>query len=153
MGSINLKKENNNLLSEALFKKLMINLADKKQSLIFLNRRGYSPSLLCKDCGFFFRCPNCDVGMTWHKRDGSVKCKYCEFEDRAPDTCPDCGGINIKDIGHGTEKLEEQLKDKEAVIDETTQRIEDLLSAVRTELADGCSCTEEMSACSGEDSE
>ncbi len=108
---VDLKQEKNNFLSEALFKKLLLNLSDKKQSLIFLNRRGYSPSLLCKDCGFFFRCPNCDVGMTWHKRDGSVKCKYCEFEDRAPDTCPDCGGINIKDIGHGTEKLEESLQE------------------------------------------
>ncbi|MGL5955933.1 MAG: replication restart helicase PriA, partial [Brevinema sp.] len=64
----------------------------------------------CKDCGFFFRCPHCDIGMTWHKQDGQVKCRYCDFEDTAPHFCPECGGLNIKDVGHGTEKLEDSLQ-------------------------------------------
>ncbi len=104
------EKTGNTFLSETLFKKLVDTLAQQKQSLIFLNRRGYSPSLLCQDCGFFFKCPNCDIGMTWHKRDGKVKCRYCEFEDSAPNNCPECGGFNIKDVGHGTEKLEDSLQ-------------------------------------------
>ncbi len=107
---LKLEKTGNNFLSETLFKKLIENLANKKQSLIFLNRRGYSPSLLCKDCGFFFRCPNCDIGMTWHKQEGRVKCRYCDFEDTAPNYCPECGGFDIKDLGHGTEKLEDSLQ-------------------------------------------
>ena len=109
---IDLKEGNsgNNFISEQLFKKLVETLNNKKQSLIFLNRRGFSPSLLCKDCGFYFKCPHCDIGMTWHKGEGLVKCRYCEFEDRAPHNCPNCGGLEIKDIGHGTEKLEESLQ-------------------------------------------
>ncbi len=104
------EKTGNNFLSELLFKKLIENLSQQKQSLIFLNRRGFSPSLLCKDCGFFFRCPNCDIGMTWHRQEGKVKCRYCDFEDIAPNTCPECGGYDIKDVGHGTEKLEDSLQ-------------------------------------------
>lgn len=109
---VDLKKEKsgNYFLSERLFSKLIETLNNKKQSLIFLNRRGYAPSLLCQDCGFFFKCPNCDIGLTWHKQDGSVKCRYCEFEDTAPSLCPECSGLNIKDIGHGTEKLEDTLQ-------------------------------------------
>lgn len=105
------EKTGNNFLSELLFKKLLENLSLKKQSIIFLNRRGYSPSLICQDCSFFFRCPHCDIGMTWHKKEGLIKCRYCEFEDTAPNHCPECGGFNIKDLGHGTEKLEDSLQE------------------------------------------
>ncbi|SFB89814.1 replication restart DNA helicase PriA [Brevinema andersonii] len=109
---VDLKKEKsgNYFLSELLFSKLIETLNNKKQSLIFLNRRGYAPSLLCQDCGFFFKCPNCDIGLTWHKHDSSVKCRYCGFEDTAPSLCTECNGLNIKDIGHGTEKLEDTLQ-------------------------------------------
>ncbi|MGL4393860.1 MAG: replication restart helicase PriA [Brevinema sp.] len=110
---VDLRKEKagNTFLSKPLFTKLLETLNNKKQSLIFLNRRGYSPSLLCEDCGFFFRCPNCDIGMTWHKQDRKIQCRYCEFEDVAPDTCPECGSYEIKNAGHGTEKLEESLSE------------------------------------------
>lgn len=104
------EKTGNNFLSESLFKKLIETLHNQKQSLIFLNRRGYAPSLLCQDCGFLFKCPNCDIGMTWHKKDKCMKCRYCEFETQAPDHCPQCNSTHIKDIGHGTEKLEESLQ-------------------------------------------
>lgn len=107
---LKLEKEGNSFLSKPLITKLLETLSQKKQSLIFLNRRGYAPSLLCQDCGFFFKCPHCDIGMTWHKKDGMVRCRYCEFEDRAPSVCPECGGFQIKDIGHGTEKLEDSLQ-------------------------------------------
>jgi len=110
---VDLKKEKsgNNFLSGILFKKLIEVLNNQKQSLIFLNRRGYAPSLICPDCGFFFKCPNCDIGMTWYKKEHLIKCRYCDFNDIAPDICPDCSGIQIKDIGYGTEKLEESLQD------------------------------------------
>ncbi|MGL4562904.1 MAG: replication restart helicase PriA [Brevinema sp.] len=109
---IDLRKEKtgNTFLSKQLFTKLLETLNNKKQSLIFLNRRGYAPTLLCEDCGFFFRCPHCDVGMTWHKQDKKVQCRYCGFEDIAPDMCPECGSYEIKNVGHGTEKLEESLQ-------------------------------------------
>ncbi|MGL5253730.1 MAG: replication restart helicase PriA [Brevinema sp.] len=103
------EKSGNNLISPQLLKGLMSGLAEHSQSLIFLNRRGYAPSLLCQDCGYFFKCPHCDVGMTYHKSQASVRCRYCGFEDRAPSTCPECGSLDIKEIGHGTEKLEESL--------------------------------------------
>ncbi|MGL4388261.1 MAG: replication restart helicase PriA [Brevinema sp.] len=108
---VDLRKEKtgNTFLSKSLFTKLIETLNNKKQSLIFLNRRGYSPTLLCEDCGFFFQCPNCDIGMTWYKKDRKIQCRYCEFEDIAPDLCPECGSYEIKNAGHGTEKLEESL--------------------------------------------
>ncbi|MGL4367256.1 MAG: replication restart helicase PriA [Brevinemataceae bacterium] len=110
---IDLKKEKsgNYFLSEILFKKILTTLDNKKQCLIFLNRRGYSPSLICRDCGFLFKCPNCDIGMTWYKNDSRIKCRYCEFDHTAPSDCPECGGFNIKDAGFGTEKLEESLQE------------------------------------------
>lgn len=109
---IDLRKEKtgNTFLSKTLFTKLIETLNNKKQSLIFLNRRGYSPTLLCQDCGFFFKCPYCDIGMTWHKKEAKIQCRYCEFEDIAPTMCPECASFEIKNVGHGTEKLEESLQ-------------------------------------------
>ena len=105
------EKSGNNLISPQLLKGLLSGLADHSQSLIFLNRRGYAPSLICQDCGYFFKCPHCEVGMTYHKSQQVVRCRYCGFEDHAPNTCPECGSLEIKEVGQGTEKLEESLSE------------------------------------------
>ena len=81
-----------------------------EQALIFLNRRGFSSFIICKDCGAAPECVNCSVTLTLHKGAGRLKCHYCGFSVPVPDTCPVCRGANIKTPGIGTEKVEEELK-------------------------------------------
>ncbi|MCW8962993.1 MAG: primosomal protein N' [Gammaproteobacteria bacterium] len=82
------------------------------QVLIFLNRRGYAPALVCDGCGWIAECHHCDVRMTVHKRDGRLRCHVCSHETRLPETCPDCGGNKLVRLGYGTEKLEDVLQEK-----------------------------------------
>ncbi len=82
---------------------------DKKQILLFLNRRGFATVLICEKCGYVFECPKCDVSLTFHKKEGKLICHHCGFTEDAPNICPSCGSIEIKEIGSGTEKLEESI--------------------------------------------
>lgn len=77
--------------------------------ILFLNRRGYSTSLFCTDCGYAFKCPNCDVSLVYHKDRNCLKCHYCECVFPLPKVCPKCGSPRISYTGRGTEKVEEQL--------------------------------------------
>ncbi len=81
-------------------------LAAGEQVVLFLNRRGFAPYLFCRDCGFAYRCADCAVSLTWHKRRGVLLCHYCGFEEQVPDVCPKCGGHRLEDFGLGTERLE-----------------------------------------------
>ncbi|MEK6583339.1 MAG: primosomal protein N', partial [Nitrospirota bacterium] len=81
-----------------------------EQSLLFLNRRGFSPFLLCLDCGHSPECPNCSVSLTYHKGDGNLCCHYCDYIIKPPDTCSQCSGSRWKAFGAGTERVEEELK-------------------------------------------
>jgi len=78
------------LLSEKVRAGLQKNIEAKKQSLLFLNRRGFAHFILCPDCGFTFKCPNCTVTLTYHLRDRSLQCHYCDYRIRAPGDCPQC---------------------------------------------------------------
>ena len=75
-----------------------------------MNRRGYSSHAECRACGFVFTCPNCEVPMTFHKHDGSLRCHYCGAIYHMPEKCPSCGSGFIKYTGVGTQQVEEQLK-------------------------------------------
>ncbi|HAO92801.1 MAG: primosomal protein N' [Deltaproteobacteria bacterium GWC2_56_8] len=86
------------------------NSSKNSQTLLFLNRRGFSNSLICKDCGQVFRCLNCSVSLTMHKRSRALKCHYCDFTIPIPSICPDCSGINLSTTGSGTERLEEDVR-------------------------------------------
>ncbi|MBI5892246.1 MAG: primosomal protein N' [Deltaproteobacteria bacterium] len=98
------------IISEKL-KHLLDNALDKKQqAILFLNRRGFSNFLICKDCGHVFKCLNCSVSMTFHKAKNILKCHYCDMSMPVPDLCPKCNGYNVKDIGIGTEKVEEEAR-------------------------------------------
>lgn len=79
-----------------------------EQSLLLLNRRGFSALLICSDCGAAPRCPGCSVTLTYHKADKSLKCHYCGFSEQPPDKCPTCGGIGLRPLGAGTQKIEEE---------------------------------------------
>lgn len=109
---IDMKSEEsgNVFLSTVLFEKITGVLAQKKQTLLFLNRRGFSPSLICKSCGHTFMCPNCAVNLSFHKYERLMQCHYCGHEEPVPHSCPECGSLEIEEIGVGTERLEEILR-------------------------------------------
>ncbi|SDJ32281.1 replication restart DNA helicase PriA [Pseudomonas indica] len=81
-----------------------------QQVLVFLNRRGFAPTLLCHDCGWISQCPRCDARMTVHQRSGELRCHHCGHAQRPPSNCPDCGKVDLRPIGAGTERAEERLR-------------------------------------------
>ena len=82
-----------------------------EQTLVLLNRRGFSSFSLCRSCGHTSHCPNCDVTLTYHKSDARLVCHYCNHQERVPKTCPECNGPYIYYVGEGTEQIEALLKD------------------------------------------
>ncbi len=103
-------KKKEGLLSERVRASLQKNIEDKKQSLLFLNRRGFANFILCPECGLTFKCPNCSVTLTYHLRDRSLQCHYCDYRIQAPGDCPKCGGHRLQGMGIGTERLEQEVK-------------------------------------------
>lgn len=96
------------LLSLPLHRALEQNLADKGQSILFLNRRGFAPSLICADCGNIEKCPSCSVALTVHKRKGGyLSCHYCDYRRAVPGRCSSCSSGRLAEEGAGTEKIEE----------------------------------------------
>jgi primosomal protein N' (replication factor Y) len=98
------------VLSPLLKQALEENLARGRQSLIFLNRRGFANFLQCRLCGFVLRCSQCSVAMTFHQRQKSVLCHHCGSRKPAGDVCPGCGQVSLVPIGSGTEQLEQELR-------------------------------------------
>lgn len=81
-----------------------------QQVLVFLNRRGFAPSLLCHDCGWLSQCPRCDARMTLHQRSNELRCHHCGHAERPPLNCPACNSADLRPVGVGTERAEERLK-------------------------------------------
>jgi len=102
--------EGESLLSEALQKALAEALLAGEQTLLLLNRRGYAPFLLCHDCGASLRCPNCDITLTYSQVQRSLRCHYCDFRQRPPESCERCSGVRLLPEGMGTERLEEEIR-------------------------------------------
>jgi primosomal protein N' (replication factor Y) len=97
-------------LSAVLHRAIEETLAAKEQAILFLNRRGFAPSVRCEECGELSSCPHCTVALTFHKRrSGVMRCHWCEFETPMPDRCKKCGSDRIALEGLGTERLEETL--------------------------------------------
>jgi primosomal protein N' (replication factor Y) len=84
-------------------------LANKEQVILFQNRRGYAPVLLCKICAYTPKCINCDVSLTYHKHSGKLHCHYCGYKEDTPNICPACGSTHLEYRGFGTEKIEDEL--------------------------------------------
>lgn len=84
-------------------------LARDEQALVFKNRRGYAPVLLCHDCGWSAQCPQCERALTLHRRASRLRCHHCGYERALPAACPDCGGLALNPLGQGTERLEDAL--------------------------------------------
>jgi primosomal protein N' (replication factor Y) len=84
-------------------------LENKEQVILFQNRRGYAPVLMCKICAYTPKCINCDVSLTYHKSSGKLHCHYCGYKEDAPQICPACGSTHLEYKGFGTEKVEDEL--------------------------------------------
>ncbi|WP_137626601.1 primosomal protein N' [Lactiplantibacillus pingfangensis] len=97
--------------SRALLVAIQDRLDRHEQSVLMLNRRGYSSFVLCRDCGFVLKCPNCDISLTLHMDTHTMKCHYCGHEEAIPRVCPNCHSRQIRYYGTGTEKVEEELQD------------------------------------------
>ncbi|MBI1823255.1 MAG: primosomal protein N' [Nitrospirae bacterium] len=97
-------------ITEPLHQAILSRLERKEQVLLFLNRRGFSPFLLCYECGFSLKCKNCSVSMTFHKKSGQFHCHYCDYSVLPLSGCPLCHGIDLAYMGQGTEKIEEELR-------------------------------------------
>jgi len=96
-------------LSEPLAEAIRQTLDKNDQVMLLLNRRGFAPFLLCTDCGTSFRCPNCEITLTFHQREGRLRCHYCDYSEPPVELCPKCDGPNIEPEGAGTERLEQEL--------------------------------------------
>ncbi|HLV77171.1 MAG TPA: primosomal protein N' [Marinobacter sp.] len=80
-----------------------------EQALVFVNRRGFAPVMMCFDCGHLEECPRCDTRLTYHRRDRAMRCHHCDFQKAASQTCPKCQSENFKPVGQGTERTEDIL--------------------------------------------
>jgi primosomal protein N' (replication factor Y) (superfamily II helicase) len=97
------------LICDDLHHRIEETLKVRKQVILFLNRRAYSPFVICRDCGFQARCKNCAVSLSYHRQDRRLRCHHCGYSERPPDICPKCQGLRISAFGVGTEKVEEAV--------------------------------------------
>ncbi len=101
---------NKTMLSRKLYDEIKTNLENKHQTILFLNRRGFSTFVMCRDCGYTVKCKNCDITLTYHMKENKLKCNYCGYEQENVNICPECGSNKIKYFGTGTQKLEAQIQ-------------------------------------------
>ena len=100
------------ILSSPLCKAMHAHLQAGKQVILFLNRRGYAPALLCHDCGWVAKCTRCDANMTYHSKTNKLICHHCDKRKHKPQQCPQCASHNIIMVGHGTQRIEEVLSEQ-----------------------------------------
>ncbi|MBQ3307166.1 MAG: primosomal protein N' [Bacilli bacterium] len=106
----NAMKKSRGHFSNELISAIDDRLQKKEQVILLLNRRGYSSFVMCKNCGYTFKCPNCDITLTYHKTSNTLRCHYCGYGDKEPSICPSCGEKSLNNLGVGTEKIEEELQ-------------------------------------------
>jgi len=111
---VDLKQElaqgNRSMLSTSLYEAIEKNLKEKKQTILFLNRRGFSTFIMCRECGYTVKCRNCNISMTYHRFENKLKCHYCGYEEKVVTTCPECKSNKIRYFGTGTQKIEEEVQ-------------------------------------------
>lgn len=119
-----LKKGNRSVISARLAEEMQKQLKDGRQVMLFLNRRGYSTFVSCRECGNVIKCPTCGLSLVYHKGRGGGRmvCHYCGHEEKAPTACPECGSTFVRYFGSGTEKIEETVR--ELFPDRTVERVD-----------------------------
>ena len=98
------------IFSSLLQEKMLRTLAEGRQVILFLNRRGYSYYFHCRSCGYELKCPHCDVAMTYHKRRNILQCHYCGHSQKPVSVCPECGSMDVMYSGFGTEQVEHEIQ-------------------------------------------
>ena len=84
-------------------------ISNGEQIILLLNRRGYSSFVTCRSCGYTYKCPNCDITLTYHKSSNTLRCHYCGYGDSLKDSCPSCHEKSLNNLGVGTQKIEEEI--------------------------------------------
>ena len=104
-----LAKGNKSMISTRLYDEIEKNLQNKKQTILYLNRRGFSTFVMCRNCGYTVKCKNCNINLTYHSNKRKLKCHYCGYEENIVTECPECGSKQIRYFGTGTQKLEYEI--------------------------------------------
>ncbi len=104
-----LKEGNRSMFSRQLHEALLHRLERGEQSVLLLNRRGYSTFVMCRSCGYTALCPHCDISLTYHQKSRVLRCHYCGHSEQAPTQCPTCESEHIRFFGTGTQRVEEEL--------------------------------------------
>ncbi|RAP78122.1 primosomal protein N' [Paenibacillus montanisoli] len=104
-----LKAGNRSMFSRQLHEALLDRLEKGEQSVLLLNRRGYSTFVMCRSCGYTAQCPHCDISLTYHQKSRVMRCHYCGHAEQAPEKCPSCESEHIRFFGTGTQRVEEEL--------------------------------------------
>lgn len=105
-----LAKGNNSIFSYKLYNEIKRNLINGEQTILFLNRRGYSSFISCRDCGYVPKCPHCDISLTYHASEKKLVCHYCGFKINMISSCPKCKSKRVRYLGIGTERVEKDVK-------------------------------------------
>lgn len=104
-----LRTGNISIISRKLLSSIEGTINNGEQVILFLNRRGFSTQVMCQDCGYIMMCPDCDITLTFHKRENAAICHYCGCKFKVPEICPECGNEHLSYVGTGTERLEETI--------------------------------------------
>lgn len=104
-----LRDGNRTMFSKPLMDAINLRLEREEQIVMFLNRRGFSTFIMCRSCGYVAQCPHCDISLTYHRSNRTLRCHYCGYTEREPQVCPECGSEHIRFFGTGTQKVEEEL--------------------------------------------
>ena len=105
------KSGNDSPFSKKLIEEIDSRLKKNEQVILLMNRRGYANFVICRECGYVFKCPNCDISLTYHEYSNSLKCHYCGHEEKKPNTCIRCGSNELNFMGSGTQKIEKYLSE------------------------------------------
>ncbi len=105
-----LKSGNRSIFSSSLSQALSETLERGEQAILFLNRRGTSTYVFCRDCGFVLKCPRCDLPLTFHSPQAALTCHHCGYKRQMPEKCPQCGSSRIRQYGTGTERVEAEVQ-------------------------------------------
>ena len=100
---------NKSSFSKTLYNEIKKRLTLHEQVILLQNRRGYSSTVMCTNCGYTMKCPNCDISLTYHKNKDLMRCHYCGYANKKIEVCPNCGEDSVKELGTGTEKIEEEI--------------------------------------------
>lgn len=112
MAAMRKKKEVKGILSSPLRRRILDAMTDHKQAILFQNRRGFAPVVVCDQCGWSPKCQNCDVSLVYHKNIGLLRCHYCGFSQMLPKLCPACGQNSVRIFGYGTERIAEEMHEE-----------------------------------------